>query len=185
MREYQFNIEDYEKIVYSTFIHWASRDCKNYLIGRVTLIMDTRYPKDTRWVIEYFKDCLEAVKDIKAFTNIPAFPLRWGLVKQYPVGKLPYFIEQRIINKKRPDLPDVLKSLNMKYLVPLEYIDKTHGVHIENRFFVSHNEDATAFYSKALHYYLLNENSRKTKEEFEDLYGVYKEDGILRTSERL
>lgn len=185
MREYKFDLCENEYVDYSTYIHWVSNECRNYLVGRVSHVNNSREVTHGIWYIEYFNDCLSIVRDMDGFFCIPGCPLRDHLVYKYINGKVPFFIEQRIINKNRPDLDKVLSRLNMKYLIPLEYIDKTNGVNIENRFFTSHNEDASSFYNLYLHFYSQPINSRKTKEEFVKIYGEYHEEGILRTSEKL
>lgn len=185
MRKYQFDLSEDEYVDYSTYIHWVGNDCKNYLVGRVSHVSNSKEVSCGSWYIEYFKDCLSVVKDMNGFFCIPGCPLGDSLVYKYIGGKVPFFLEQRIINRNRSDLNKMLERLNMKYLIPLEYIDKTNGVNIENRFFTSHNEDASAFYHPYLHFYSQPVSSRKTKEEFVLLNGEYKEDGILRTSEKL
>lgn len=185
MRELTFPLKEGDRIVYSTYIHWVDRKCTNHLVGRLSRISNP--PNNSGWVIEYFEDCLKKLSQLSYFTDIPGCdPSKGKLVFIYK-NRTPVFVDQRVINRRRPDLPKVLKRLNMKCLIVEEYIDKTNGICTDNRFFTSHNEDEPYFWHYYLHYYLQPEGYKLTEEEFIKRNGgkAYSDEGICRVSETL
>lgn len=185
MRKLTFKLKEGDRITYSTYIHWVNSDCTNHLIGRLNRISNP--PNNSGWIIEYFEDCLRKIEDSPTFTDIPGCDYSRGkLVFEYR-NRTPVFVDQRVINSQRPDLPRVLKQLNMKCLIVEEYIDKTHGICTDNKFFTSHNEDASPYWNYYLHYHMQPEGYKLTEEEFIKRNGgkVYTEEGICRVSEMI
>ena len=166
MRPSRFGLERNENVKFTRFIHWVDSKCTNHLVGRVSLVSNGSYNK---WFIEYYGDCLNELKQTDDFIMLPGFDHRnndKSLVLEYPFNFTPHFISQRVVSPKRKDMDSILETFGMTSYSDEEYLDKTHGVCVENKFFISDKEDASDFYNWYLHYWMQPEGYKMTEEEF-------------------
>lgn len=162
MRDYQFKIDNYHRVIYSQYIHFACSDGNNYLVGRLNYLSGA--PNDF-WVIEYFDDCLSRCLELPFFYGISGCNYKLGKRVFIYNESVPVFVSERLPNQTREDLPEILESLGLSAYSPKEYLMATNGVCSDNYFFLHDLEDANEFYNNYLH-----RKSRPSKVNFLDMW---------------
>lgn len=142
--------------VRTLYLHWVDLEEVNHLVGEIREMIDLN---TVIYEIEYYKDCIDYLDEhYEEFDRVSGCPYENRLVFRY-TNKYPWFITERTPNECRPDLQVLLDSVGMKVYDRWEYLKRTHGVCVVDRYFVSDIKGDLDYRHPWLHFSLRNSKS--------------------------
>lgn len=147
------------------YIHWVDLSEVNHLVGELRELLS---PNEAIYEIEYYKDCVDYLESTYSeFDRISGCPYDKRLIFRY-VNRYPWFITERTPNDKRPDLVELLNDVGLSIYDRWEYLKRTHGVCVVDRYFVSDVKNDLNYKHPWLHRSIYKPNDNKVESKPDD-----------------